>query len=360
MKTEEVFMISSKKTFILILLTAFKVSLYGLPATHSYLTVPELKSLVKSSWGSELKRYQSIIDKALTQELIHDGSHHVFYHAQKCEFRIVQDFIKNLYTIFNPGSVIENFHFLRVWYKFPETIDANSFIDAHEKDTLKDWNDNKRHLSKRMLSVNFSLFGNTKNYGHFGECTFKYFFSNKSIKAPPIPYLLEKIFNHFGFNKNYIDKLLALNESIKTNEGSLFQIFVPIEYVDTIAFAAQRLGTPYRNDELMSSLFDYEKKRYPNLTPILDTYCHNPEQFGMTLDRLQGRLLFSQNILLNPLSGVKIFRYTTVQPNKLAEYQHKLKKLTKRIVKKSKAKKLDDSGMVNSLSELLVSFFKGI
>lgn len=348
-----------KYSLLFIFFLLFKTTVYSLPATHSYLSVPGLKELVENSWAPELKRYQSIIDQALSQEIVNEGTHHVFYHAQKSEFRIVQDFIKNLYMIINPHVAIENFHFLR-WNKFPKTIDVNNFIDTYEKNIPKDWNDNKSYLSKRMLSVNFSLFGNTKNYGHFGECTFKYFFNNKSIKPPMVQHLLEKLFDHFEFNKKYIDKLLTLNESIKTNEGSLFQIFVPINYTNTIAFAAQRLGTPYRNGALMSSLFDYEKKRYPALKPILDTYCHDPKQFGMTLDRLQGRLLFSQNILLNHLSGVKIFKYTTIKPKKLAKYEYKLKKITYRIVTESKAKEHDASVDLHSLPERLLCFFKGI
>ncbi len=305
----------------------------ALPATHSYLNVPELHELAHGSWSLEIKQYESLIDQALYQELLHDGTHHVFYHAQKCEYRILQDFIKNVYAFMNPDVSVENFHFLRSWHDFPATIDANTFIDEHEEGKPKDWNDNKSYLSKRMLSVNFSLFGSSKNYGHFGECTFKYFFNNKSIKAPAVDQLLEEIFDYFKFNKKYIAQLLELNESIKTNEGSLFQIFVPVKYIDKIAFAAQRLGTPYRNHELMGDLFDHSKQRYPALTPILDVYCQEPHKFGMTLDRLQGRLLFSQDILLNPLSGVKIFRYTTVHPKQLKAYEHKLKKLTDRLLK---------------------------
>ncbi len=316
-----------------LVLLSFGATIQALPATHAYVSIPYLKDLVHSSWATELKQYKSLVDQVLAQEMAHDATHHVFYHAQKSEFRIVQDFLNNLYMFINPYITIENFYFLRPWYEFSKTIDANNFIDTYEMGVPRDWNDNKSYLSKRMLSVNFSLFGSTKNYGDFGECTFKYFFSNKSIKAPSIPQLLEEIFDYFGINKKYISELVTLNETIKTNEGSLFQIFIPINHVDTIAFAAQRLGTPYRNDLLMAHLFDYKKKRYPALTPILNVYCQNPSQFGPMLDRLQGRLLFSQDLLLNPLSGIKILRYTTVQPEKLENYQQKLKKITTHIFK---------------------------
>lgn len=305
--------------------------LYTLPATHAYLSVPKMKKRVEKAWSVEMKKYKSLIDQALEQELIYENTHHVFYHAQKCDFRIVQDFIKKLYTFLYPQTAVNNFYFLRPWYNFAQNIDANDFIDSYEMGVPKDWNDNHSHLSKAMLSVNFSLFGSTKNYGKFGECTFKYFFNNKSIKAPAIENIFDEIFDCFHINKKYIDRLVKLGQTINTPEGSLFQIFVPIEYVDKIAFAAQRLGTPYRNSLLMPDLFDYDKQRYLSLTPMLNIYCHNPEQFGNTLDRLQGRLLFSGDVLLNPCSGVKIFRYTTIDDDIMQSYQKMLTALTDKI-----------------------------
>lgn len=319
----------------------FSLILSALPATHSYLSVPDLQELVSDSWQSELKDYKSIIDKALKRESKYYNTHHVFYHAQHCQLRIVEDLLGNLYEFTYPDVHLKNFYFLRAWYDLPQTINANHFIDMHEMGIPRSWSDHDAHLIKHMLSVNFSLFGSTKNYGNFGECSFKYFFKNKSIRPPAVTDLLEEIFDHFGFDKRYIPELVQLQQIVDTSEGLLFQIFVPVNMVDTIAFAAQRKGTPYRNDALMSSLFDCTKQRYLSLTPILDVYCHNPTQFGIELDRLQGRLLFSQDVLLNPLSGVKIFRYSTAHADKIAKYEHKLKKLTRRIFKKKPFKKTE-------------------
>lgn len=347
-----------------LVLSLFSAALTAVPATYAYLSAPHLKELAYSSWGSEIAFYKNIVDQALERETTHEHTHHVFYHAQKCEFRIVQDFLKNLYQLMHPDIVIENFHFLRAWYEFPETINASSFIDEHEEyenGLLKDWNDNHSHLSKRMLSVNFSLFGSTKNYGKFGECSFKYFFKNKSIKTADIKRLVEEIFEHFGYNKKYVADLLALHKTIETNEGSLYQIFVPIDKVDMIVFAAQRLGTPYRNPMLMPHLFDHKLQRYPTLTPILDAYRNYPGQFGLELDRLQGRILFSQDLLLNPKSGVQIFRYTTINPVKLKNYEAELKKLTEKIfVSKAELPVIIEKGVhgASTLLDMLIHIFK--
>jgi hypothetical protein len=342
----------------------FSAALTAVPATHAYLSVPPLRELAYSSWGAEIALYKNIVDQALERETAYEHTHHVFYHAQKCEFRIVQDFLKNLYQLMHPDIVIENFHFLRAWYEFPKTINASSFINEHEEyenGLLKDWNDNRSYLAKRMLSVNFSLFGSTKNYSNFGECTFKYFFKNKSIKMVDLKQLLEGIFEHFGYNKKYVADLLALSKTIETNEGSLFQIFVPIDKVDTITFAAQRLGTPYRNSLFMPHLFNHKLQRYPTLTPILDAYRNYPGQFGLDLDRLQGRILFSQDLLLNPKSGIQIFRYTTINLVKLKNYETELKKLTEKIfVSKAELPVILEKGIhgASTLLDMLVHLFK--
>lgn len=121
--------------------------------------------------------------------------------------------------------------------------------------------------------------------------------------------------------------------SMPEHEGSLYQICEKRALVDTIAFAAQRKGTPYRNP-LIGYDFDSYKQRHLHLTPLLDDYCNNPDSIGpLTLDRLQGRLLFSQDILLNPKSGVKIFRYTTIPQEKQQKYQQKLHQLTQKLFK---------------------------
>lgn len=322
-----------KKILFCSIIVFLSLPLHSLPATQAYLSVSKMKKRVKKAWATEVKKYQSLIIDLLKQELICNDKYHVFYHAQKCEFRIVQDFITKLYSFLHPKSDVKDFYFLRPWYDFADTIDANNFIDDYEMGVPKDWNDNKYNLSKAMLSVNFSLFGNTKNYGNFGECTFKYFFNNKSIKAPSIETLFEEIFDYFKLDKKNISLLLEIGATINTQEGSLFQIFVSIDLVDRIAFSAQRLGTPYRNSELIPNLFDPLKERYLSLTPLLNIYQNNPHQFGSTLDRLQGRLLFCQNILLNPQSGVKIFRYTTVDNENFKKYQHDLSQLTDKIFK---------------------------
>ena len=87
-----------------------------------------------------------------------------------------------------------------------------------------------------------------------------------------------------------------------------------------------RWATPYRQP-LVSSDFNAQKQRHMHIKPIVDAYKQTPNSFA-DLDILQARLLFSQDILLNPKSGVKIFRHTTLPQAKLEDYKKKLKKIT--------------------------------
>lgn len=317
---------------ISLLCTINSSDLLAVSATHAYLSIPKLKKRVHKSWSPELSKYDKIITQAMDQENLHDATHHVFYHAQTEAFRIYQDFIKEWYAFLHPDAQLDHFHFLRSWHDFSATIDAHQFIENEEQGTPKKWNDHAPHLIKNMLSVNLCLFGSTENLGNFGECTFKYFFANKSIKAPVVKGLFAELFDHFNINKKYIERLLELSNLIKTEEGSLFQIFVPNHLVDRISFAAQRLGSPYRTPLIFSD-FDYTKQRHLRLTPLLDAYRNSPESIAHLMDRVQGRLLFSQDVLLNPNSGVKIIRYTTIDQAKQAEYKKQFKKLTKHIFK---------------------------
>ena len=138
--------------------------------------------------------------------------------------------------------------------------------------------------------------------------------------------LIEDVFKEFGFDKKYLKDLAQLPPLIASKEGTIYQIFIPNKLVDSCAYVCHRWATPYRQP-LVASDFDIQKQRHMHCKPVADAYKKKPNSFA-DLDILQARLLFSQDILLNPKSGVKIFRYTTVPQAKLENYKNKLKKIT--------------------------------
>lgn len=51
-----------------------------------------------------------------------------------------------------------------------------------------------------------------------------------------------------------------------------------------------------------------------------------------TIDQLQARVIFSKDMMLNPKSGIIIFRYTTDSQRTLKHYTKKIKAITHAIV----------------------------
>jgi hypothetical protein len=73
-----------------------------------------------------------------------------------------------------------------------------------------------------------------------------------------------------------------------------------------------------------------EKGAY-SLDHFLTKCCNDP--LGVpNMDTVQARLIFTDDILLNPTSGVKMFRYTGVPKNKMEQYESQLNNLIKQIV----------------------------
>lgn len=293
--------------------------------------------------------YRTIVDTILAREKEYCNSYYVFYHGQKSIFRIFQDLLKEIYTFIHIHSSLNEFEFFRIWHEAEKTFNLQQFIDNEEKKLTNqnsyyqstydpyyhpplphyppNWNDTKPDMIKNMLCVNLSLFGNLT---HLGESSFSYFKANSNCAAPDIKPLLIKLFNHFGFNINYLDQLLALTTLITTQEGNLLQIFTPKNKVDDYVYVSQDYGTPIRYP-IEHTIFDHAKSRHIKISPILDLYTKNPTLIR-EFDRLQARILLSQDGILNPDSGVKIFRYTTIPETNMVHYKKQLRELVSKMM----------------------------
>lgn len=269
-------------------------------ATESHLKMMKDDWTVKEAQSS----YKKLVDEVIAKEKEFCGTHYVFYHGQMAEHYILQDFQKQLYQFLSVRVPIKDFEFLRTWSSAREQIDANNYIDNHEK-TTGYWNDHDSLLKKDMACVNLALFGNITN---MGECTWYYFITNSNVGPVNIEMLLKNIFDEFNLNQSYIPKLLALFKKVDIKKGLLQQIFVPKEKVDQCVYLAHAFGTPYRAS-ILDAIFDTKKQRHTSISKILDHYQANPEKIS-GLDTLQARVFFAQDIMLNPDSGVKIFRHS--------------------------------------------------
>lgn len=305
---------------------------FGLTQSQAHMDI--YKKDINSYWGHYLEQpqYKKIVNTILDREREYGATHYVFYHAQRFYLRILQDVLNEIYQFLHLHRILDDFPLARIWFSVEPHMDLNDFIDKKEGSELgiKHWYDHEDYLVEKLLSVNLSLFGST-TYG--GECTFSYFVNDTSISAPWLDSLLEKIWKEFGFKESYKTEILNLEPA--HTSGSFMQILVPKDKVDQVAYLSHAFGTPYRQP-LIPSVFDAKRKRHTAISPILELYRTNPEQInkdgGYTLDQLQARMVFSRDFLVNPESGIVIYRYAAADEKELANYHKRLKRIMKEVL----------------------------
>ncbi|MBA6232783.1 MULTISPECIES: hypothetical protein [unclassified Colwellia] len=201
----------------------------------------------------QVDAYKLIRDKVIRNELSGSTKFYSFYHAQTPRMRIAQDLYKKVYEKYYRRPVPADFHFFRYPgpndRTFAEFDNVTDFLVAKIEETgMIDDNDGgtKRHI----ISANLSLFG---SLGHAGEETFHYFQIGEGQTPLDPRWFIEKFFGEFGFDTAPIAQLMAAAELTDTVEGSLFQIMVPADLVDDVAYMAHPHGIPF-DDELLDDL----------------------------------------------------------------------------------------------------------
>ena len=206
----------------------------------------------------------------------------------------------------------------------PEKVNVDEFLSMHESFLNTSW---QYFDSQQMLCANLALFGNSNSWY---ECTFFYFVNNANIMPPSLYGCLQGFIDTFKFDQKYINGLMDLANMVATQEGLLYQIFIPKNKVDQYAYLSY-VGTAPWNKLINASYFDTTKNRHVAMSPILEQYCNDPLSIP-EIDRIQARILLSQDLLLNPKSGIKVYRYTTLDEKTDEMYQSKLKNILNEMV----------------------------
>ncbi len=271
------------------------------------------------------KEYGDIIDLAIERERRYCSDYYVFYHGLPNSFHIFHDILKELHTLMAISRHPQQFEFFRMWHEAEKQIKIKKYMDDEEGGSLGAhwWSDFSPHLAKTLISVNLSLFGNLFNSSSH---SFGYFKDNSKVNIGFTEKLLKELFKHFGFDASYVSHLIALNEKFKTSEGMLLQIFIPKDKVDDYVYLSQAGGTPYRT-VIDDKIYDNKRNRHMKIAPLLDQYIKDPTGMG-DFDNFQARMLCSQDFMLNPEGGVKIFKYTTMKESDSKKYHKELKRIT--------------------------------
>lgn len=333
--------------------------------SEAHLQVKGVKSLLALESSQKFIPYLDIISDCLVKEAELKDTHYVFYHTFENVWRVAQDLFTQLSAHFNPLVKKTNPDFTYLRFEKLSASQAKEFlIKELQTNGLVD---DRGKMSALLLSVNLSLFG---NIGFEGECTWCFFTRQMRRKEPEVQDY-QAIMNTFGLTHKYINELMALPKLFETKEKTIVQIFVPIKKVDEIGYLSWATGMPahpklmqwireymQRKDMAANNIkrtehssqwlaknFQQEQERNPlfkdlmesvkrndySIDAFLKMYRNNPWALP-NINDVQARLIFSSAVLLNPDSGIRLYRYSTASKKQLDEYSRRLTEIVNKII----------------------------
>jgi hypothetical protein len=343
--------------------------------TEALLSIPAIKKLVKKRYPIlKEARGKKFLAKILALEKKYKQSHYVFYHAFSKAWLVPQDLMLELTKALRPlTTTLPNFRFLR-WQEFAKQNVTDFLMNEISSEGLI--NDNSPGHRASLLSVNLALFGNV---GFEGESTFDYFLKPKS-HAKVDAQIIKGILKIYDAPETYLDDILALNEQYlspeiahgEPREQVLLQIFIPKSIVDDVGYVAWVQGIPYErelvamidnlarssltrpptfsggtepilkkireqfkkdkeNDPLYAKIIKHIKKGRFRLSRLLEKYTNTPAAIP-GIQNVQARLLFTDQLLLNPSSNILFYSHDLIPENDKKRYKQKMKNITNKIV----------------------------
>lgn len=281
---------------------------------------------------------------------------YVFYHGQDQIYSFLYDLDDAIRTYKHGTSKDEDFTYLR----FGKETQSNEVLADFLR--LGFDIDHRAAIRKLLLSVNLSLFG---NLNYFPESTFFYFatgFSQLPHFGHTPLFVVRNFLRQLGIEVPpfLMDKLdnLRYKYFAKTT-GSLLQIFIPEDKVNEYVYLSFPFGVPFdceanpiwQTCDFYKQYFtepiivkNAEGKTTASYTSAtidtktyLDLYRNNATAIPLALmEQLQGRILLTNDFMLNPNSGVKIYRYVLMSREENAEYKSELNELVALIMESAK------------------------
>lgn len=296
--------------------------LYELTPTLAHLSAPELQKEVKRSFSASISRQIPELRILMQREEQFQETHIPLYHAQEHILSLITDFLSRLHAYRTGNPLRPDFQFLRYKPIGSQHKDVYSFIDSFGP--RQPVNDHVPQYNRALLAVNFSLWGNVM---WSGESTFSYFekdYSSSVRGDDGLRMILKEIFDYENLNYKFLTPLIDLmsKPAFKSGHGTLYQIFVNRDKADQCVYLSRPFGQPSeilrdKKRRLIAPRdVDTLNERYKRCTGVLGVYTKTPERLmhkdadSFLLDKLQGRLLLSQDYVLDPASDVKIFKHT--------------------------------------------------
>jgi len=345
--------------------------------TEAYFQLPKLRQSVTQEYKASyaVVRNMDIVSRVMAKEAEFRNTHWAFYHGTVNTWTVWQDTLTKLFNHFNPSTSSRDGEFIFLRTKGSKNIKVKEFLakQLRAHGLIDDQGEDKGLL----LSTNVSLFGNT---GFKGEATWRYFMQEASHTEPERANY-EAIMDEFGLPYTHIDELMNLVKTLRSKHETLLQIFVPKNIADDVAYLSWVMGVPARdeiidwvrtnvrkkryksgrdkegvkktgemhalialkdtfkkeqekNPEFRAMLEDIEKGEY-SIDAYLRSYCDNPWKVE-GINYAQARLLLTDDVLLNPDSGVKIMRYNDINYKSMEKYEENLDSIIQKIIAEKK------------------------
>ena len=368
---------------------------YAFTQSQAHMSIPKIQNKIRKI--GDLAKNKDIIDQCLKKEQELKKTHYVFYTAIP-HLRLFQDITRKLYKyVVGKNGALRNkaFQFIRYTYNDPVYSEQKNVTDLLINEITKNGiiDDNVTRLKTILVSTNIAFFGNV---GFTGESTY-YYFNNPQPWARAKREWLNACLTSFGFSKKYAEELLQLQALTKRDTGDLFQIFVPKDKINVIGYLSWRQGIPFdvpyiskiferptlkfsREDKifaeeinqrvadvkqkwqardpeivtLVNALLKNVKAGKYGLNKFLTQYRKNPKSLPF-LNYYQARLLVTNDMLLSPESGLLIYRYSKLDPDKEQEYKDKLDEIINRMITETdlqKVKPFELQGLQQMLDKL--------
>lgn len=363
----------------------------GLTQSEAHLSVKKVQDRVRKQFPLRLPEIRKA---ALAKERELNKDYDIFYTAIP-NARVYQDVTRKLYKRVAPAVPnLKEFQFIRYSYQDPTYTVYKNVTDFLISEISKNGiiDDRIAALSTILVSTNIAFFGNA---GSTGESTW-YFLNKQAEWAAARTAWLEGSLKSFGYSEKFVPELVELSALVKTETSDLFQICIPHTVTDQIGYLSWRVGIPFdpfyiktvfknvkgwtgrdrltypqilegvtafkerwaRKDpeavKAVNVLLNHVKEGRFRLTPFLETYKKSPDSLPY-INTYQARLLITNEVLLNPNSGIKIYRYSSLAPRQEARYKAKLKE----IFRKMDAEKAPANPVIDDDDTMVVSLVPG-
>ena len=335
---------------------------------EAYFQQSSLRELVTREFKHdfEVVRHMGIVSRMMAKEAEFKKTHWAFYHGIINEWTVWQDTLTKLSNHFNPTAKQNgDFIFLRTKGGGVNQPTKEFLAGQLQANGLVDDNNEARGL---LLATNLSPFGNT---GFEGESTWRFAIHAHSHTEPSRE-LYKAIMDQFQLPDTHIDELMALVPMLRSRHEALLQIFIPKAMVDETAYLAWVTGVP-AHDEIISWVrSNVKRKKYKggggktgemraleslkrnfkkeqeknkmfkdllesieeddfSVNGYLNIYCNKPHELP-GLNYSQARLLLTNDMLLNPQSGIMMFRHNEIDNEQQDKYEERLDEIIKKII----------------------------